>query len=134
MKGGKYRYKIWFSDNKAEPVDFWMDGGATVKIERPDTSYSLTVKQLYSTGLQIAKDPGVWWVYSGCFMLLAGLYIVFFLSHRRIWVYIVDADNRIKILVCGSANKNKINFEKDFSTLIEQFEQSNNLHLLRKPL
>ena len=129
MKGGKYRYKIWFSDNKAEPVNFWMDGGATAKIERPDTSYFLTAKQLYSTGLQIAKDPGVWWVYSGCFMLLAGLYIVFFLSHRRIWVYIVDADNRIKILVCGSANKNKINFEKDFSTLIEQFEQSSNLHI-----
>ncbi|MEA2084438.1 MAG: cytochrome c biogenesis protein ResB [Thermodesulfobacteriota bacterium] len=129
MMGGKYRYKIWFSDNRAEPVDFWMDGSATVKIERPDTSYFLTVKQLYSTGLQIAKDPGVWWVYIGFFIMLAGLYIVFFLSHRRLWVYIGNADNRTRILVCGSANKNKINFEKDFSTLIEQFEQNDNLHL-----
>ncbi|MCK5544046.1 MAG: cytochrome c biogenesis protein ResB [Desulfobulbaceae bacterium] len=129
MMGGKYRYKIWFSDNKAESVEFWIDGSATARIERPDTSYSFTVKQRYATGLQIAKDPGVWWVYTGCFMMLAGLYIVFFLSHRRVWVHIAEDGEQTRILVCGSVNKNKIDFEKNFQKLIEQFEQSDNLNL-----
>lgn len=129
MMGGKYRYRIWFSDNKTEPVLFWIDGGATARIERPDNSYSLNIKQRYATGLQIAKDPGVWWVYSGCFMMLAGLYIVFFLSHRRVWVHIAEDGEQTRILVCGSTNKNKIDFEKNFQKLIEQFEQSDNLNI-----
>ena len=41
------------------------------------------------TGLQVAKDPGVWIVWLGCTLMMAGyLYVAFFMSHRRIWVRI----------------------------------------------
>ena len=53
--------------------------------------------------------------------MLIGLYVAFFLSHRRVWVYISKEENadRCRILICGTSNKNKIAFEKEFTALVE---------------
>ena len=40
------------------------------------------------TGLQVAKDPGVWVVWIGCALLIVGLIVSFFFSHQRVWVRI----------------------------------------------
>jgi cytochrome c biogenesis protein len=58
--------------------------------------------------------------------MLIGLYVAFFLSHRKIWVYISreEAADRCRILVCGNSSKNKIAFEKEFASLIARFEEN----------
>ncbi|MCL7487898.1 MAG: cytochrome c biogenesis protein ResB [Desulfobulbaceae bacterium] len=116
------RFKIWFTDDQGEPAKFWLQPGRKAVIERPSGTYTLSAKQLYATGLQVAKDPGVWWVYIGCGLMLVGLVIAFFMSHRKIWALIREEDGKVTVLFAGSANKNKLGFEKTFTDLVEGME------------
>ncbi len=124
----RYRYKIWFNDGKAGPSEFWIDQGATAKIQRPETTYIFSAKPRFATGLQVVKDPGVWTVYIGCGLMIVGLIIIFFMSHRRIWVYI-DQEKQTQILVSGLSNKNKIGFEKDMTDLYEKISDEQSLDI-----
>ncbi len=121
--GDVNRLKVWFFDGQGEPNIFWMDNSARQTITTPTATYEFAASQVYATGLQVAKDPGVWTVYAGCTLMLIGLYVAFFLSHRRIWVYITREENgdRCRILVCGASSKNKIAFEKEFAALVQGF-------------
>jgi cytochrome c biogenesis protein len=74
----------------------------------------------FFTGLQVAKDPGVWFVWAGCAFLLVGMYIAFFCSHRRVWVRCEDTPDGYQVTVAGEANKHKQAFKKDFSALCER--------------
>lgn len=115
------RIKIWFSDNQGEPSIFWVNNGQEAIIKRPSGEYSMTVKQLYATGLQVTKDPGVWFVYTGCGMMLLGLFVAFFMSHRKIYAFVHEEDGQTKVLFAGSAHKNKVGFEKTFTALVDAF-------------
>ena len=72
------------------------------------------------TGLQVTKDPGVWVVYTGFIMLCIGPLIAFFGSHRKLWVRIQDRQGQTVVLVAGSANRNRIGFEKEFNRIAEE--------------
>lgn len=117
------QFKIWFSDGQGEPAKFWLEPGREAVIERPSATYTLKAKQLYATGLQVAKDPGVWWVYIGCGLMLAGLIIAFFMSHRKVWAHVREEEGHVSVLFAGSANKNKLGFEKTFSALVEDLNE-----------
>jgi len=69
------------------------------------------------TGLQVRKDPGVWIVYLGCIIMAAGLYITFFMSHKRLWVNVADGKGAAKIVIGASANRNRAAFERDIEKL-----------------
>nr|MBF0222061.1 cytochrome c biogenesis protein ResB [Desulfobulbaceae bacterium] len=126
----QYRYKIWFSDGKAGPSEFWANEGTVVTVKRPETNYSFSVKPRFATGLQVVKDPGVWTVYIGCTLMLIGLVVIFYLSHRRVWVFISkDDSDKTNILVAGLSNKNKIGFENNMTALYEEFEGSSLIEL-----
>ena len=111
--------KLWFSDGTGSPDSIWIDDGAEVNIEGENGTYTLSVKQMYATGLQVAKDPGVWWVYIGFGLMLTGLYVAFFMSHRRFWLLLKPAGNKTEVLMSGSANKNRAGFESSFAELGE---------------
>lgn len=72
------------------------------------------------TGLQVAKDPGVWVVWSGCLLMVAGCYLAFFVSHRRIWVRITPG----RVIVAGGASKNQPAFERRFAELAARLRQT----------
>ena len=44
------------------------------------------LKTQYYTGLQANRDPGVPIVWAGCFLMVSGLFMTFFMSHKRMWV------------------------------------------------
>lgn len=114
------RMKIWLTDDKGEPSIFWLDNGEQATVQRTTNTYTVSAKQRYATGLQVAKDPGVWVVYAGCALMILGLIVAFFMSHQRIWLYIrEESDGKSSILMTGNANKNKAAFEKTFQTLTE---------------
>jgi cytochrome c biogenesis protein len=71
------------------------------------------------TGLQVTKDPGVWIVYAGFVMLCIGPLVAFFGSHKKLWVRIQDRQGRTVVTVAGSANKNRLGFERDFNKIVE---------------
>jgi len=76
---------------------------------------------LYATGLQAATNPGIAWVWSGSALLMAGLFVAFFLSHRRVWVRWDRASG--ELLLVGNAHKNLPAFQEQFSALAATLER-----------
>ncbi len=62
-------------------------------------------EQLYYTGLQVTKDPGVPVVYSGFIMMIIGCFITFFISHIRFCVEVVKKKGKSIVIVAGISNK-----------------------------
>ncbi len=65
----------------------------------------------YYTGLQVTNDPGVGLVYAGFIIMIVGCFITFFMSHQRLCVEIIAGRNKTRIIVSGTANKNKLGME-----------------------
>jgi cytochrome c biogenesis protein len=74
------------------------------------------------TGLSVRDDPGVWIVYLGCITMSIGLYVAFFMSHRKIWVRVSEEKGGTKVLVGGYANKNREGFERKIDKLVSLLE------------
>jgi cytochrome c biogenesis protein len=66
------------------------------------------------TGLQVVYDPGVWVIWLGCTVMVIGLYLAFFIAHRRVWVRIGETDAATEVKIAGSANKNREAFATEF--------------------
>ena len=79
-------------------------------------------KQSFYTGLQVAKDPGVEVVWLGCFLMVIGTMVAFFMSHRRIWVVLSPGSKGINLLIAGNANRNQPGFEIGFDELKKTFK------------
>jgi cytochrome c biogenesis protein len=75
------------------------------------------------TGLQVTKDPGVWVVWIGSGLMIFGLIVSFFFSHQRVWARI-PKDSEGEIVLAGSANKNRVAFEKTFGQLVDSVRSS----------
>ena len=65
----------------------------------------------YYTGLQVTRDPGVGVVYSGFVFMILGCYISFFMSHQQLCVEITQSGKKSKVMVAGTANKNKMGLQ-----------------------
>ena len=113
------RLKLWITDTVTAPVQFWMPDNSTTSFDTEQGQYDIHVKQLYSTGLQVSKDPGIFLVYTGFALLLSGLLCSFFMSHRRIVLYFVKEDTASYIYFFGSSNKQHEAFLKNFNTLAD---------------
>jgi cytochrome c biogenesis protein len=70
------------------------------------------------TGLQVRKDPGVWIVYFGCIAMSIGLFIAFFMSHRRLWVKLVGEKNAVRVVIGATTNKNRTSFERRIDKMV----------------
>ena len=65
----------------------------------------------YYTGLQVTCDPGVLVVYSGFAVMIIGCLVTFFMSHQRLCIEVVKIGNKTKVMVAGTANKNKLGMQ-----------------------
>jgi cytochrome c biogenesis protein len=117
------RTKLWLKSGETPAVLTWLGDDESKVITTENNSYNVNVKQMYATGLQVARDPGVWIVYIGCGLMLVGLYMAFFLSHRRIWLYLDNSSMKQKLVIGGSSNKNKIAFQQIFTKLENHIEK-----------
>jgi cytochrome c biogenesis protein len=79
-----------------------------------------TAEQAYFTGLQITHDPGVPIVYIGFILMIAGCVVTFFMSHQRIVVEVLPDRGSAKVMVAGTANKNKYGFQQKLERLSEK--------------
>ncbi len=90
-------------------------------------TYSFVVKDLKMkrfTGLQVGKDPGVWLVWIGSIMLVAGIMMAFFVSHKKLWLRIrEDEKGRAEVTVVGTTNKNKHAFSSELKNLAKRLQE-----------
>lgn len=70
------------------------------------------------TGLSVSRDPGVWLIYLASILMTVGLYICFFMSHKKIWVNIAGAGSSVKITIGASTNRNRLTLEQEIDKLV----------------
>ncbi|MBI9091452.1 MAG: cytochrome c biogenesis protein ResB [Desulfobacterium sp.] len=68
-------------------------------------------KRFY-TGLAVKKDPGVWLVYAGFIMLIAGCFISFFMSHQKMVIGVKETPTGTHVTVSGASTRNRIGMKK----------------------
>ena len=86
-----------------------------------ETPYSFKLVDIAGrnrTGLQVTYDPGVNVIWVGCVLLVIGLYVSFFISHKRVWVKL----DKSELTVTGLTNKNKPSFELEMEGLISNLK------------
>ena len=67
----------------------------------------------YYTGLQIGYHPGLPIIWAGCLIMVAGMFLAFYSSFKRLWVRVSDGD----VEIGGRSYKNRTGFEKEFNRL-----------------
>ena len=78
----------------------------------------------YFTVLHVARDPGVPLVAGGAFLLIAGLMITFFFSHRRVGIVLKPGEGGgSRIGVTGSCNRNPVGLEGELDRLLREIRQ-----------
>jgi cytochrome c biogenesis protein len=87
------------------------------------------MKTRFVTGLQVNRDPGIWFIWVGSSLMLLGFIVTFFFSHQQVWIWIRPGrDNRGKprteILIGGSAHKNRGAFGLKMNRFTEKIRGS----------
>lgn len=115
---GKPKYSGWIL--KRYPGTWNLPDGHTVEF--------VDLWGIQYTGLQVRRDPGVWIVYLGCIIMAIGLYIAFFMSHRRLWVRLIEEKNSTKIVVGATANKNRQAYERRIEKMLNYIKTQEGGH------
>jgi len=74
----------------------------------------------YYTGLQVGSDPGVPLVVAAAFCMIIGLMMVFFMSHRQIWIRIEGGQGQSRITLAGRSHRDAPGLERDMKRLLEE--------------
>jgi cytochrome c biogenesis protein len=82
------------------------------------------VRERQFTGLIVARDPGVWLVWTGSLFLVGGIFLVFFFPHRRIWLTARSADGPGSVLRVAAKAKRDTAFEPQFRAVVAGLERS----------
>jgi cytochrome c biogenesis protein len=69
--------------------------------------------QVRASGLQLTRSPGKNIVWLGSLLLVLGVFAMFYIRERRIWLLIKPAAHRV--LFAMSANRKTLEFEKEFT-------------------
>ena len=77
----------------------------------------------FYTGLQVAKDPGVWVVYTGFILMIAGCFITFFLPHQQLLVEIEPRGRAFTVRLMGVAPRNKFGIRRKVALLSEKLQE-----------
>ncbi len=75
--------------------------------------------------LQVTRSPGKNIVYFGCLLLVLGVFSMFYIRERRLWIWIrPEADGGSHALMAVSSQRKTLDFEKEFEVLKRQLLQS----------
>jgi cytochrome c biogenesis protein len=74
----------------------------------------------FYTVLQAARDPGVPLVAGGASLLVVGLMITFFFSHRRFRIVLEEKEGKGRIGLAGSSNRDPVGLENEMNKLLAE--------------
>ena len=52
-------------------------------------------------------------------MLIIGIFIMFYIAHKRIWLHLTEENGQTRMIMAGSGNRRNIDYDKDFDELLE---------------
>jgi cytochrome c biogenesis protein len=106
-----------FLQDAVEAIGSLRNYGSPVFLDLVDYNH------IESTGLQIAQAPGKNIVYLGCALLIAGIFLLFYLPQRRIWLWLSQDKLGTHILMAGMSNRNPRDFNAYFEQISEDFKR-----------
>lgn len=74
--------------------------------------------------LQVTRSPGKKVVYIGCLLLVAGIFAMFYIRERRLWVWVRDSEGGAHALMAMSTQRKTLDFEREFDDLKSKLPQS----------
>ena len=81
--------------------------------------------EIKASVLQLTRSPGKNIVYLGCLLLVLGVFSMFYIRERRLWVWIKSSpDGQSEALMAMSSQRKTLDFEKDFEGLSKQLVQA----------
>jgi cytochrome c biogenesis protein len=79
--------------------------------------------QLYATGIQVGRVPFIPFVFGGFIILFVGMFMAFFLSHRRYWArFVTKDDGTTELVVAAAARRHQYAFDEEFAKIREVLE------------
>jgi len=109
-------------DKMSAMIDPRRGDAVFISVVEADSQVKSAAKRYY-TGLQVTQDPGVWVVYTGFILMLAGCMVTFFMSHQRICIEINPAGKKSRVMVAGTANKHKLGMQRKVEAIAEKLSQ-----------
>ncbi len=94
---------------------------------KPYTFIVEDIPTRYYSGLQVSRDPGVPLVWAGFFILIFGLIITFFTSHKRIWVRVLKKEDLLEISVAGTSNKDPVSLSKKIKEVVKEIKEASHV-------
>ena len=67
--------------------------------------------------LQVTRSPGKNVVYLGCLFLVLGVFAMFYIRERRLWIWLKDDVGGTTTLMALSSQRKTLDFEKEFDAL-----------------
>jgi cytochrome c biogenesis protein len=80
--------------------------------------------EIKASVLQVTRSPGKVVVYLGCLFLVLGVFSMFYIRERRLWVWIRDNGDGAEALMAMSTQRKTLDFEKEFDSLKMKLPQS----------
>jgi len=81
-------------------------------------------EHIEASGLQVTHSPGKATVYLGCAFLIIGVFLLFYLPQRRLWLIVKPATQGASVLLAGMSNRNPHEFELFFAQISQTLQQS----------
>ena len=97
--------------------------GAAYQYDSPVLITLNSFKHIEATGLQITRSPGQWLVFPGCLLLAVGVFFMFYLPQRRLWVIIRPDGEKTSLTLAGSALRNRYDFDREFELIRQDLTQ-----------
>jgi cytochrome c biogenesis protein len=73
--------------------------------------------QVQASVFQVARSPGKTTVYLGCLLLVLGVFSMFYIRERRIWVWIRPADGGSAWLAAMTTQRRTLDFNHEFERM-----------------
>jgi len=81
--------------------------------------------EIKASGLQVTRSPGKKVVYLGCLLLVLGIFAMFYIRERRIWVWVRgDDQGGAHAMMAMSTQRKTLDFEREFDNLKTVLPQS----------
>ena len=74
--------------------------------------------------LQVTKSPGKPVVYLGCLLLVLGVYSMFYIRERRLWVWVRAHGEGAHALMAMSTQRKTLDFEHEFNEMKAKLPQT----------
>ena len=80
-------------------------------------------EQVQASVFQVARSPGMYIVYLGCLFLIIGVFSMFYIRDRRVWVWIRPHNQGSSVMAAMTSQRRNLDFNLEFDRLKAAFNR-----------